>query len=87
MIAIVISAATALANLASENPEPPYKCGVYLFHPIFKQKVPSKVDVVFIHGVNGASAFTWRQHPDMRGGCVTVSLFVSSRHPSICLWF
>ncbi|XP_014602802.1 PREDICTED: protein SERAC1-like [Polistes canadensis] len=61
-IRLSVPAGCALANLdIDKNKHIKYPRHVYLLHPLHRTDTPSKLDVVFLHGLLGGVFITWRQ--------------------------
>ncbi|CAB0009007.1 unnamed protein product [Nesidiocoris tenuis] len=54
-------AASALANLEHSSDSCLFRNEVCILHPLFREPVPPKVDVIIVHGLLGSAHSTWRQ--------------------------
>ncbi|XP_012284390.2 protein SERAC1 [Orussus abietinus] len=56
------TAARALANLdAEDDHNEKYPTRIYLLHPLYRDEMSKKLDVIFVHGLLGGVFITWRQ--------------------------
>ena len=63
---LVLHATKALANMDKDHDSKgKFQDGVYLYHPQYRSSRQTGVDIVFVHGLLGGPAFTWRQEPPL----------------------
>ncbi|GIX73639.1 protein SERAC1 [Caerostris extrusa] len=66
-IEVKLPASKALANLDKDDFQHSfYDNGVYLLHPEVRSSKEFSADVIFVHGLLGATFWTWRQHDSMK---------------------